>query len=284
MKIALCLYGVVGATNGKADSPLARASLDILNLGYEKYKSSLLNHHDVDIYIHTWSKQFEKEILNLYKPKKHLIEQQEIFEIPNHVIGDDSEQPKRRQGCYSRWRSTQKVLKLKSETGKKYDFTLLSRFDVGFENQIDFSHLEKDNIYLSNWVGARYENVSDIFEDGRGIYYQQKDSLDKDKIKLYGRGFPYNNEGVLDYWVLGGGESIQILETLFENINSYQASGPIAHQRISNHQLLLHHLRENHPVDKLGFIMNPMEDHCLLRYKYFGCKDSNISTLLRSSN
>lgn len=281
MRIALCLYGVVGGATGKAD--FAEGSKDVLKLGHEKYKSALLDHYDVDIYLHTWSNEFKEEILELYKPKGHLIEEQEVFDIPPHVLGDDPEQPKRRQGCYSRWRSTQKVLGLKSSSQEQYDFTLLSRYDVGFENKIDFASLDKDSLYLANWWGAKYGDISDIFEDGRGIYYDQKDTLDESKIETYSRGFPHNNEGVMDLWMIGSDNTVNVFETLFDNINQYQAPGEIPWcPRISNHQLLLHHARKNNLTDKLKFITNPLEDHCIIRYKYFGCKDGNISTLLRS--
>jgi len=281
MKIALCLYGVVGGKRGKAgDDP---ASLEVLKLGHEKYKSSLFDNYDVDVYLHTWSQEYEKEILDIYKPKAHIIEEQERFSIPDHIIGDNSEQPNRRQNHFSRWRSTQKVLRLKSESKEAYDFTLVSRFDIGFEKPIDFSSLDPECIYLSNWVGASYNGVSDVFEDGRGVYYEKEREIDKGKMHLYGRGYPHNHEGVMDLWMMGGEDTIKIFENLFDNISLYQIPGNVPNAPgISNHQLLLYHIRKNNLIDKLKFITNPMEDHCVLRYKYFGCKDSDISTLLRS--
>ena len=279
MKIALCLYGVVGGTTGKAD--YAQSSLDILKLGYQKYKESLLDHYDVDIYLHTWSKELEKEILELYKPKKHLIEEQEVFDIPSYVSGDDPEQPKRRQGCYSRWRSTQKVLNLKDSSGEKYDFTFVTRFDVAFENKIDFESLEKGKLYLSNWWSVSYKGSPDIFEDGRGIYYEKESEINEDELTFYGRGYPYKDEGFMDLWMIGSDETISIFNNLFDNINQYQKEGGFP--RISNHLLLLYHIYKSDLLNQVTLISNPLKDHAIIRYKYFGCKDSYITTLLRSS-
>tara|TARA_Y100001937_G_scaffold35948_1_gene51552 strand:- start:272 stop:1120 length:849 start_codon:yes stop_codon:yes gene_type:complete len=282
MKISLCLYGVVGGASGKAD--YAPASLDILKLGYEKYKKSLFDHHDVDIYIHSWSKDQEQNILELYKPRASIIEAQEVFDIPDYVAGDSAEQPRRRQGCYSRWRSTQKVLDLKASSGETYDFNLVSRFDVGFENPIDFTQLNKNELYVSNWIGAKYENVTDIFEDGRGLFYDQEDQIDESKLQLYGRGYPYNNEGLMDLWMLGSDQTIGIFKTLFDNLNNYQMPGNVpCAPLVSNHQLLLYHIKQSGLIQNLRLITNPMKDHCILRYKYFQCKDSYITTLRRSS-
>ena len=110
MKVALCLYGVVGNKITKAGSN--SSSAEILEMGYQKYKENILSKYDTDVLLHTWSTDFEQEILELYKPKAHVIEKQEVFDIPKHVKGDHAQQPNRRQNHYSRWRSTQKVLDL----------------------------------------------------------------------------------------------------------------------------------------------------------------------------
>ena len=54
MKIALCFAGQ------------ARA----FEQGYEYYKRNLLDHYDVDVYIHTWKFPDEDRLEQLYKPVK----------------------------------------------------------------------------------------------------------------------------------------------------------------------------------------------------------------------
>ena len=190
MKIALCLYGVVGNKTTKAGSN--SDSVEILKMGYDKYKKNLLSKYDTDVFLHTWSTDFEQEILNLYKPKNSIIEKQEIFDIPSHVKGDSFEQPKRRQNHYSRWRSTQKVLKLLSNSDEDYDFVLLSRFDLGLENPFLFENLSKEDLYVSNWFGVKYDNCSDIFDDGRGIFYRLNKINKTLNVNKFGRGYPYD--------------------------------------------------------------------------------------------
>ena len=192
MKIALCLYGVVG--NKSTKSGQNSSSSDILSLGHQKYKSSLLSRYDVDIYLHSWSKSFEKEILSLYKPTGFLIEEQENFNIPSHVKGNSAHQPNRVFNHYSRWRSTQKVLKLKREMKKEYDFTMVSRFDLGFEKPIKFEMLDKDKLYFSNWQAVSYDSVWDIFQDGRGPYYELSKRYNLSNLPRVGRGYPYDRD------------------------------------------------------------------------------------------
>ena len=177
MKIALCLYGVVGNKTTKAGSN--SDSVEILKMGYDKYKKNLLSKYDTDVFLHTWSTDFEQEILNLYKPKNSIIEKQEIFDIPDHVKGDSFEQPKRRQNHYSRWRSTQKVLKLLSNSDEDYDFVLLSRFDLGLENPFLFENLSKEVLKI---VGINGNDFS-VIRGQEGT--TDVDHFDGQKVSLY---------------------------------------------------------------------------------------------------
>ena len=271
MRIALCLYGVVGSKDSKSGE--GASSLDILRLGYEKYKSSLLDHYDVDVYLHTWSKDHKKEILELYNPVKSLFEVQESFDIPDYVQGDHSVQPNRRQSHYSRWRTAQKALALKRKSGIKYDFTFLTRFDWGFEKKINFDELDPTKLYGSRWLGILYDQSGDIFQDGRGLYYQIAEKVGTDGLVKYGRGYPYDGEGIIDSWFIGGETTINIFENLFDKLNEYMIPGNCPQAPfVSNHKLALYHIRENGLLDKFEFITDPIDDHCLLRNKYFNAK------------
>ena len=70
MKIALCLSGLTGGSGGKDG---AGNSLDI-DIPYQSVKKYLLDVNDIDLFIHSWSKEFEKELTDLYKPKKQKFE------------------------------------------------------------------------------------------------------------------------------------------------------------------------------------------------------------------
>ena len=271
MKVALCLYGVVGNKITKAGSN--SSSAEILEMGYQKYKENILSKYDTDVFLHTWSTDFEQEILELYKPKAHVIEKQEVFDIPKHVKGDHAQQPNRRQNHYSRWRSTQKVLDLLFDSDEEYDYVLLSRFDLGLENPFVFENLSKDNIYVSNWIGVNYDNCRDIFDDGRGLFYLLEKADKTSGLSKYGRGYPFDGEGILDLWFLGSPQKIKVFQDLFDKIGEYMMPNRCPQAPfVSNHKLALYHIQQNNLLKDMKFITDPTSDHCLLRYKYFNAK------------
>ena len=66
MKIAVCISG----------QPRA------YDKGYEYLKKNLLDHYDVDIFIHTWKNKVygTKKVIDLYKPVDYLVEDFNIFD------------------------------------------------------------------------------------------------------------------------------------------------------------------------------------------------------------
>jgi hypothetical protein len=268
MKIALCLYGVVGNKKTKAGSK--SSSLDVLELGYKYYQQNLFLHHETKVFAHSWSNEFRQEINDLYNPAYSIVEPQEAFYPPHHVRGDSEAQPRRVQNHYSRWRSTQKVLSMLEKSEEKFDFVVLSRFDVGILNPFNFENLDKSKIYASNWLGVRYDNSNDIFDDGRGLFYELKNKNKLKKVQKYHRGYPVNSEGLLDLWFIGSPEKIKVFKNLFDKIGDYMIPGncPGA-PYVSNHKLAQYHLKQENELKNLSFVSDPTEDHCLLRYKFF---------------
>ena len=118
MKIALCLMGVVGAAENKygVGHPIDP------RIGHYFYKKHIFDCNDVDVFIHSWSTDFEKEFIELYNPKKYLIEKQINFN-QNDV---------RTNSVASRWYSTATSINLKSsyekENNIEYDFVMVGRF------------------------------------------------------------------------------------------------------------------------------------------------------------
>ena len=119
MRIAFCLVGIVGYVekygSGKPIDP---------NVAHEYNKKHIFDVNDnVDVFIHSWSTEFREEILNLYKPKKHIIEEQIDFN-QNDI---------RLNSIKSRWYSTKEVIKLKNKYEKEndfeYDFVMIYTFD-----------------------------------------------------------------------------------------------------------------------------------------------------------
>ena len=71
MKIAFCLYGLAGGTNDK------HGGLKVdYKIAYEYYVKHFFKEHDIDVFMHTWSVEFEDDIRQIYKPKKALFQKQ----------------------------------------------------------------------------------------------------------------------------------------------------------------------------------------------------------------
>tara|TARA_R110000796_G_scaffold168310_1_gene285218 strand:+ start:517 stop:1275 length:759 start_codon:yes stop_codon:yes gene_type:complete len=143
MKIAFCLYGIVGAVDGKHGKG---RDIDprIGHMLHDKYIFQPNKKHDIDIFMHSWSTQFEELLIDLYKPKNHIIEPQIDFKQKNL-----------RLNCIkSRWYSTKKSIELKTKyeqkKGFEYDFVIIYRFDCGFTNSLVFEKFNSNNFYVSH--------------------------------------------------------------------------------------------------------------------------------------
>ena len=88
MKIALCLVGIIGSKTDKHG--YGGEHSEVLNLGYKHYKKHILDKNDVDVFVHSWSTGMKDEILEAYKPKKHIIEKQIVFDIPDYKILEET--------------------------------------------------------------------------------------------------------------------------------------------------------------------------------------------------
>lgn len=146
MRVALCLYGLTGSVDfglglGKPIDP---------RIGHHFHTKNIIDaNNNVDVFFHTWSVEFEKMLVDLYKPKGHLAEKQILFN-PNSV-GKNS--------IPSRWYSTNTVLNLKKDyeiqNNFTYDWVMIYRFDHIFLNKLNFSELDNNYIYFRHTNGMR---------------------------------------------------------------------------------------------------------------------------------
>ena len=92
MKIAICISGNLGSKKRSGE----RKNWNIKNLnnesynglyspelGYNHLKKILLDKHDCDTFFHCWSNSsdVENKLVQLYKPKKYIVEEQKKFDI-----------------------------------------------------------------------------------------------------------------------------------------------------------------------------------------------------------
>ena len=115
MRIALCFVGLTGSVDfgyglGKPIDP---------RIAHHHHTKYIMDENEnVDVFIHSWSTDFKDMLIDLYKPKKHIIEKQVDF-------GRDTI---RNNSTISRWYSTEMVSNLvreyETENDFKYDWVI----------------------------------------------------------------------------------------------------------------------------------------------------------------
>jgi len=149
---------------------------------YQNYFSYIFRDHRVDVFIHSWSADFEKDIVNLYKPTDKLIEPQIDFSKYNLSNYDMSNVTsylnifKKRDDpieylkhlifiSHSRWYSTQKSIKLMQNYSKEnkvsYDWVMQLRFDLHFFSPILFEQLNPNYFYSP--INSNKEELEDLW-------------------------------------------------------------------------------------------------------------------------
>tara|TARA_R110000824_G_scaffold61272_3_gene163103 strand:- start:4763 stop:5461 length:699 start_codon:yes stop_codon:yes gene_type:complete len=138
MKIALCLSG----------QPRS------FEKGYEYHKKNLLDHYDVDTFIHSWNSDEAEEYIKLYKPVSSLLE--------NELKGDYDERYKNTPDAinhpprftvsmlYSMQRSCELKIKKEMELKKNYDWVIKSRPDYALNIVIPFYKMNPWVLYIPN--------------------------------------------------------------------------------------------------------------------------------------
>lgn len=188
VKIALCFHGIHGGekNTGKNysvtnfNTGINNSSVNVLKSVIKHLNKNILPYNDIDIFLHSWDTSLEKEITELYKPKKFIIEKQKTFNIPKYVgtqpMGGGYDK-QRGQAHYSRWYSFKKSNELKQqfeiENNFKYDLVIHSRFDLCW--------LEK--IIFSDYFDPKYFYTSTPIHHGREYpdrwFISSSDKLDK---------------------------------------------------------------------------------------------------------
>jgi len=146
MKIALCLHGLVGTD----DKYGAGEKIINYKIGLDHFKRHVFDVNDeVDVFFHTWSEDYEQKLIDAYSPIAHIAEKQPFY--------DDN---LRKQAIYCRWNSANQVLNLVEESGNEYDFILLTRFDIAFLVDFDFSKYDKSKFYAQGPAGPKTNGVN----------------------------------------------------------------------------------------------------------------------------
>ena len=230
MRIAICYYGLVGSKNKK----YGKGELLDPKICYEYYKKNIFqNEHKIDIFIHSQSIEFKKQLLRLYEPKLYKIEEQKkfffktilhkkiIYEFISFPLKCLIKKHKAHQlltkfknkflrclNLWSRWYSTQEVIDLKCEYEKKnkfkYDLVMLTRLDLAFLTKFDFDTISSNHLTVPN-----HNDVP----SPRNNYNQniKKNNLTYEK-------------GISDFWFVSSSKNIDSFSRLYNHFWNYNIS------------------------------------------------------------
>lgn len=165
-RAALCLRGAISKKSKRCDQA---GEIYTDTSDYVKYTSvytSIMRHivlanpdYDIDIFIHCWNVELEKDLVSLYKPAKYLFEDNNAYadEIRSHcVVPKDF-------GGISQSLSIRKVLDLQKDYSDKehinYDIIILFRPDVLIWRDMIFSKYDLDYFYTD----GHENNNGDVF-------------------------------------------------------------------------------------------------------------------------
>ena len=212
MKIALCLSGYFSSLKD-----LQSRGQD----GYEYIKKHILSHrekgHEVDVFFHNWEPHLKEILLEIYEPKKHIIEPQIDFNIvaDEYKVSRRHLDPRRQLGSWtvdskhghgyvgperilSQYYSVQKSFELmheyEKENGFKYDCAIKARFDMGRINRTT-SGPGKTNPWACQCIDFNPEY---------------------DMSKFYQVYWDLFNEGPADMWFYSSSENMSCFATLYD--------------------------------------------------------------------
>jgi hypothetical protein len=270
MKTAICFSGLVGSTRGKSQE-LVGDFKKCFEISSALYKEHIIDKNDVDVFVHSWSTGLEKEILETYKPKKHIIEKQIVFDVPDYKILAKTPAV-RKQTHYSLWYSRMMANKLKSEYEQennfKYDCVMLARFDLAWQTDLIFEQYDQNFFWTQRWpkkvLNANGRMLSDV------EYWQVFDKGFPMHTQWW--GYPYNEHGLLGMWFFSNSKNIDKFVTMYDKLNEYSLPNrcPLdSAGNMSAHQQCLYHLKQLDMIDNLKFCKNWHDDCPSVRRRYF---------------
>jgi len=230
MKVALCLYGLVGGKVGKDGKG---GNVDY-RIAYEHYKKHILDNNNVDVFIHSWSIDMEKPLIEIYKPQKYIFQKQTRFAWFNRKNKDQKHR------AYSRWYSSKKTIELKKlfevENGIIYDWVMVSRLDIAFFTDVIFSDFDTSYFYASHW--------NDAVRPEFGWLEANKKNHNE------GKGF-------LDLWFFSNSKYMDNFSSLYDHRKKYDIS-----PHISSRQHV------NTFTNNIKYVFYRWEDHEVVRRKF----------------
>jgi hypothetical protein len=173
--------------------------------GYEYLKRNLLDHHDCDIFIHTWKNGVydNNDVFDLYKPVKGVEEEYFVFsQVLNNKYTRTPDAVKfpassSAYAYYSMFRSCLYKIDHEVKT-QQYDWVVKTRFDYALNSSIPFDQLDPTKIYIPNcrMVPSR-DFGNDQFAFGSSYVMNQYMSTYINMETYYKIGYQMNGEEMM---------------------------------------------------------------------------------------
>ena len=261
MKVAICFYGLVGSISDKNGNGVL---LDPM-IGYKYYKEHVFDTNvEVDVFIHSWSVNSKDKLIELYKPKKHLIENQIDFPDSKKHPGFINDmggkvkmfllklfkkesykslkalKEKEAFRAHSRWYSVKQSIQLmrdyELENSFEYDCVMSTRFDIAFFKPVVFKKYDLAYFYASHWNDSAQPN----------------ESINANRLN-HNEG-----EGFLDFWFFSNSKLMYQFSKLYDKIENYP---------VSPHFSSRSHI--NTLTNKVKFVFYRWYDHEMIRRKIY---------------
>lgn len=200
MKIAFCIAGLF-----KPSTTYSNA--------YEhkfEYIRSQIKKYNADVFIHSFSKEIEHEIISLFEPKDFLFELQKNFDEEINQINQILDKIEAKK-VFSQFFSRKKVCEIKKkfeiDNCMEYDIVVLCRADLGYIKTENFEipdlyKIDENYLYSINWnqlnAGladwffiSNSKNINFISQIYDNVLIYLKENSEYQKC-ITG-GFPYSN-------------------------------------------------------------------------------------------
>ena len=219
MRIAYCLVGIVGSSN----FGMGLGNPIDYRLAYYWNKKNIFDvNPNIDVFIHSWSKEFETGLVETYKPKKYIFEKQIDFQLP--TIRDNS--------IVSRWYSTAMCNQLRQEyeieNNFKYDLVMFFRFDHVFLVPLNLKDMDNNKIWFRHrrpvgWTdGVRsQDNIENQIDTKKDVDLNTWESRRKFNL--------YPNDRVYDSFIISNRDNIDKYSDIYNEIDPENVITPHYH-------------------------------------------------------
>lgn len=236
MKIALCLYGMGAMDCLKYAKPFVKK--DSSRKHWLKY---MIEPNNMDVFIHCWSQEYEKDYVNDFKPKDYIFEERKKWpERRGHkrVVDYGNSLDEIMQSVhYSLKQSVDMKTKYEEQNDFEYDLVMIARMDVVWfdygNHKLSQLNLDPERIYTSPWNYAH----------------------NKTKTR--------NMQYIFDHYMVTGSKMANTISKIFDNIQKYvQYSTP----QVMKYQ----YFKDIGILDKVEpNLFYRFYDHILFRWLYY---------------